>query len=732
MRRKENGSGQPVNNLVNSIVEKIEKRSIKDRNTRKDMNFRRSKNIGPRNSSTRHKDGNKERKPLEDNDISVVHGKMERKTKKGGDNQVKEEKIAKGSKRNKPDSPEIQFRIKLDMCSKKGDVMGAIQLYDLGQKEGIKMEQYHYTVLLYLCSSAAVGIVQPAKSGSGGRVLTAEVSSGDNSLRKVELSELRDKSDRGATESESLQLDQKGYNSENHDAREIQVSEDIKKYALERGFEIYEKMCMDKVPMNEATLTAVARMAMSMGNADMAFDMVKQMTPLGLNPRLRSYGPALYAFCNNGDVDKAFAVEKHMLEHGVYPEEPELEALLKVSVQAGKGDKVYNILHKLRTSVRKVSPSTAEIIVGWFKSKAASRVGKTKWDKRVIEKAIENGGGGWHGQGWLGKGKWTVSVTSVGSDASCKSCGEKLVTIDLDPIETDNFAESVASIAIKRDKDSSFQKFQKWLDYYGPFEAVIDGANVGLLSQKRFVPSKINAIANGIRQKLPSKRWPLIVLHNRRITGPKMDEPVNKALVEKWKNADALYATPTGSNDDWYWLYAAIKFRCLIVTNDEMRDHTFQLLGNDFFPKWKERHQVHFNFSEAGPIFHMPPCFSVVIQESEKGHWHIPIATDHDYEPERAWLCITRAKSFVTTQDSTPTRHEDSQSVEQSNGQSRVKLNQDTLKHSSQEDLQKSPQEVYKNLTNILSASGFSDHNTVLSKIEAAEKFGDCVIDFQI
>ena len=41
-----------------------------------------------------------------------------------------------------------------------------------------------------------------------------------------------------------------------------------------------------------------------------------------------------------------------------------------------------------------------------------------------------------------------------------------------------------------------------------------------------------------------------------------------------------------------YWLYAAIKFNCLIVTNDEMRDHTFQLLGNDFFRRWKERHQV--------------------------------------------------------------------------------------------------------------------------------------------
>ena len=36
----------------------------------------------------------------------------------------------------------------------------------------------------------------------------------------------------------------------------------------------------------------------------------------------------------------------------------------------------------------------------------------------------------------------------------------KLATIDLDPVETEDFAESVASIAIKREKNSSFQKFQ--------------------------------------------------------------------------------------------------------------------------------------------------------------------------------------------------------------------------------------------------------------------------------
>lgn len=35
---------------------------------------------------------------------------------------------------------------------------------------------------------------------------------------------------------------------------------------------------------------------------------------------------------------------------------------------------------------------------------------------------------------------------------------------------------------------------QKWLDYYGPFEAVVDGANVGLFSQKKFIPSKASCL----------------------------------------------------------------------------------------------------------------------------------------------------------------------------------------------------------------------------------------------
>lgn len=41
-------------------------------------------------------------------------------------------------------------------------------------------------------------------------------------------------------------------------------------------------------------------------------------------------------------------------------------------------------------------------------------------------------------------------------------------------------------------------------------------------------------------------------------------------------NKGVLYTTLVGSNDDWYLLYAAVKLKCLLVTNDEIQDHIFE------------------------------------------------------------------------------------------------------------------------------------------------------------
>lgn len=153
-----------------------------------------------------------------------------------------------------------------------------------------------------------------------------------------------------------------------------------------------------------------------------------------------------------------------MKEAGVALEESELEALLKLSVDASLEDKVYSLLHRLRTVVRDVSPSVVEVIQRWFTSSAAANAGKSNWDAlpslEAVKVASESCGGGWNGLGWLGKGSWEVRSSVVDGHGVCQECGEQLVTIDLDPLETEMFAQSLSKLACHREaKNNEFKKF---------------------------------------------------------------------------------------------------------------------------------------------------------------------------------------------------------------------------------------------------------------------------------
>ncbi|PON64657.1 Protein-only RNase P, C-terminal [Trema orientale] len=493
----------------------------------------------------------------------------------------------KASKKARRESPEGVLRYKLDMCSKHANVDEALRLYDEARSNGVPLSLHHYNALLYLCSSSS--------SGSG--------SSGELSGNGV--------SDLG----------------------------------LKRGFEIFQQMVLDKVVPNEASFTSAARLAAAAEDPERAFELVKQMKIFGIPPKLRSYGPALFGFCKKGEADRAYEVDAHMVESGVAAEECELSALLKVSSDAKKGDRVYEILHRLRAAVRQVSEATAEVVEGWFESEEATTVGDEDWDVNKVKEGVKSGGGGWHGQGWLGTGSWRVVRTQMSEKGVCQSCKEKLVCIDIDPKETANFASSLTSLACQREAKADFVRFQEWLQRHGPFDAVIDGANVGLIKQHNFSFFQLKSVVDQLHQISPSKKLPLIILHKSRVTGGPAQNPRNNKLIEFWKKAGALYATPAGSNDDWYWLYAAVSCNCLLLTNDEMRDHLFQLLGTSFFPRWKEKHQVRLSVSTKGPNLHMPPPYSIVIQESEDGRWHVPTITGDDLETPRQWLCATRARN---------------------------------------------------------------------------------------
>lgn len=219
-------------------------------------------------------------------------------------------------------------------------------------------------------------------------------------------------------------------------------------------------MLLDGIAPNEATFTSLARLAANDGKPDLAFDFVKKMQDSSIPPRLRSYGPALFRFCDDGNFDKAQEVESHMDANGIVPEEPEIRALLKVSAGNGRGVEVYRVLHRMRSLVRRVSDETAEVVEGWFGSEAAEEVGKEEWDEREVKDGLVRGGGGWHGIGWLGKGKWSVGRSEMDGSGVCQRCGERLVCIDIDPTETKEFARKLANLACEREVRADFVQFQ--------------------------------------------------------------------------------------------------------------------------------------------------------------------------------------------------------------------------------------------------------------------------------
>ncbi|GLT63854.1 hypothetical protein SLA2020_363860 [Shorea laevis] len=419
---------------------------------------------------------------------------------------------------------------------------------------------------------------------------------------------------------------------------------DGKLLALSHGFRIFDHMLSLKIPPNEASITAVARLAAAKGDGDSAFDIVRSMGDYGLTPRLRTFEPALLCFCKKLEADKAYEVEDYISLMNVSLEEPEIAALLKVSADTGRGERVYDYLKKLRCCVRSVSEETAKILEDWFRGKGNEVGAGVQHHVDYVKDAILRNGGGWHGLGWIGEGKWAVRRGTVEPSGRCCCCGQQLVCVDIDDADTEKFAQSIAELAMEREVKANFSEFQDWLEKHACYEAVLDGANIGLYQQNfaegGFSVPQLDAVVKEMYGRSGNK-WPLVILHNKRLRAIQ-ENPSYRKLFQEWTNNGVLYTTPHGSNDDWYWLYAAVRLRCLLVTNDEMRDHIFELLGSNFFLKWKERHQVRYTFLKGSLKLQMPPPYSIVIQESENGSWHVPITGGSNEESSRTWLCITR------------------------------------------------------------------------------------------
>ena len=101
----------------------------------------------------------------------------------------------------------------------------------------------------------------------------------------------------------------------------------------------------------------------------------------------------------------------------------------------------------------------------------------------------------------------------------------------------------------------------------------------------------------------------------RRMTASELQITLTLTLRQVVQNEGNLYKTPTGSNDDWYWLYGTVSARHdgILISNDQMRDHIFELLRPKYFLKWRAHHQ--FTYRGFGDLDEEPAAAAAAAVE---------------------------------------------------------------------------------------------------------------------
>jgi proteinaceous RNase P len=469
-----------------------------------------------------------------------------------------------------------------------------------------------------------------------------------------------------------------------------------------RADEFWRRMQAEGFPAEESTYTHLARIAAMRGDADAALAHARTVADSHraaiaraagngggggsgngsgrpMIARLRTYQPALLAFALRGDALAVRDIDSELQALNIDLTEGELALLLEAAGRGGDAALAAEALHRMTHELARLAEPSVEVARRFFLSPAASGsdalVVASDPTVAAASDAAAGGGGGAAAaatpqQSQKRPSRWVVERTRDVDPVtgSCPAAGGPARLVDLSESDWDAFAEAVRRLAVKSAKTpDAFERFVEWEARHGPFERCVDAANVALFGQNyaggafrmeqvRRVHAALGAADaasvgggaaaaadnNPSSSSSSSSPRTLVVLHTRRKGEPSARQRDNAAWLESLARGKRFWWAAPGSNDDWYWLYASVRARGkgLLVTNDEMRDHVFQLLRPKHFLKWKERHVVRYDFGGAGAaeapggpatggaprLFFPRPFTSCVQRVDATGAWMIPVA----------------------------------------------------------------------------------------------------------
>eukprot|EP00986_Skeletonema_menzelii_P007083 scaffold2736_cov212-Skeletonema_menzelii.AAC.3 len=251
---------------------------------------------------------------------------------------------------------------------------------------------------------------------------------------------------------------------------------------------------------------------------------------------------------------------------------------------------------------------------------------------------------------------------------------------DLLSLSRDQFVK----FAGKREDESperaaeELQKFSDWLDDRDgePFTAILDGANIGYYMQSfdkgRFNYHQIKFMVDTLEERgenvlvvIPNK-YGYNSFYTSKAHHQQLDA-AERTIMNDLLRRKKLYKVPPRCLDDFYWMLASVSdqvsarkgvdlsvpnddpsgrwpgVRPVLISNDQMRDHKWELLEPRLFRRWYGCHIVNYNFT----AFVMDECvdgnevffsqadfFSREIQGNPSGcgkAWHFPVS-DWDLE----------------------------------------------------------------------------------------------------
>ena len=426
---------------------------------------------------------------------------------------------------------------------------------------------------------------------------------------------------------------------------------------LDEVLQVYEKTKEINEKPDEAFFTTAARVLLKLDAFDKAMDVIKEMKDYGHMPRHRTYSPLLAKACEDpGRLHLARTIYQEMIaaQSSDLLFEDDVSVVVEACARSQRDPNTH---------------SSSSDDATYAVDQDLLPVERLEWVEEVLRDCVKRATEP-PSERLINAARDFFSANNpmckdakpqpLDAENRCQCCGAAMKSVEPDAEQLELILKQTEALAPLQTpaKKVDWEKFLGWEQRnIQKFDTVVDGANISYFrASSTSDPDPRYNQADLVMTKLREMgRKPLLFFHARHFN----KRGIPKDLENKWREANCLFVVPHGHNDDVFWLHMSIKMgpRNWMVTNDQMRDHRFEMIQSTCaFARWKERHQTAYDvvWMEAEQKLvasvYPPLTYSVQIQCSDAGKWHFPVQIPPTEEERKAAELKQRLKTLAPTE----------------------------------------------------------------------------------